>query len=202
VRRAPVARNEGIVDAITAGRSLEQALDGLAHLLVEHGQCDLKTLDRARRVAAESGQRLDSVMIQLGLVSERGLAEAYAALLGTRLVTPDRYPDEPLFAERLTTRFLRSARAMPIALAGEALLVAATDPLDPFTAAAIAAATGRRRRARRRAAGGGRRAAEGSGQRGAGDPPRQPDDLARRRDPRQRHPYRAVRGPAADPLQV
>jgi general secretion pathway protein E len=132
------------VDAITAGRSLEQALDGLAHLLVAQGQCDLKTLERARRVAAESGQRLDSVMIQLGLVSERGLAEAYAALLGTRLVTPDRFPDEPLFPERLTTRFLRAARAMPIALEHEVLLVAATDPLDPFTASAIAAATGRR----------------------------------------------------------
>jgi general secretion pathway protein E len=131
------------VDAITAGRSLEQALDGLAHLLVEHGQCDLKTLERARRVAAESGQRLDSVMIQLGLVSERGLAEGYAALLGARLVTPDRYPDEPLFPERLTTRFLRTARAMPIGLEDGVLLVAATDPLDPFTQSAIAAATGK-----------------------------------------------------------
>jgi general secretion pathway protein E len=130
------------VDAITAGYSLEQALDRLALLLVEHGQCDLKTLERARRVASETGQRLDSVMIQLGLVSERGLAEAYVALLGTRLVTPDRYPAEKLFPERLTTRFLRNARAMPIALDGTALLVAATDPLDPFTPSAIAAATG------------------------------------------------------------
>ena len=138
------------MDAITDGRepghapSLEQALDDLARLLVEQGQCDGKTLERARRVATESGQRLDSVMIQLGLVTERGLAEAYSALLATRLVTPDRYPDEPLFADRLTTRFLRTARAMPIALDGEALLVAATDPLDPFTRSAIAAATGRR----------------------------------------------------------
>jgi general secretion pathway protein E len=139
-----VAPDEDPVDAITAGRSLEQQLDALAHLLMAQGQCDLKTLDRARRVAAESGQRLDSVMIQLGLVSERGLAECYAALLGTRLVTPERYPDEPLFPERLTTRFLRTARAMPIALEHDALVVAATDPLDPFTGAAIAAATGRR----------------------------------------------------------
>jgi general secretion pathway protein E len=132
------------LDAITAGRSPEQALDALALLLTEQGHCDQKTVERARRVAAESGQRLDSVMIQLGLVTERGLAEGYAALLGTRLVTPDRYPEEPLFAERLTTRFLRTARAMPIAIEQEALVVAATDPLDPFLPAAISAATGRR----------------------------------------------------------
>ncbi len=132
------------MDAITAGRTPEQALDALALLLIEQGHCDHKTIERARRVAAESGQRLDSVMIQLGLVTERGLAEAYAALLGARIVTPDRYPEEKLFPERLTARFLRTARALPIAMEDDALVVAATDPLDPFIPAAISAATGRR----------------------------------------------------------
>ncbi len=131
------------MDAITAGRSLEQALDALALLLMEQGHCDQKTVERARRVAADSGQRLDSVMIQLGLVSERGLAESYAALLGTQVTAPDRYPEEPLFADRLTTRFLRTARAMPVAIENDALVVAAADPLDPFIQAAIAAATGK-----------------------------------------------------------
>src|SRR5215468_8668059 len=121
-----------LVDAITAGWSLERAIGALALLLMDQGLCDQKTVERARRVAADSGQRLDSVMIQLGLVTERGLAEAYAALLGTRLVAPDRYPEEPLLPERLTTRFLRAARAMPIAVEDDALVVAATDPLDPF----------------------------------------------------------------------
>ena len=59
-------------------------------------------------------------------------------------MTPDRYPEEPLLPERLTTRFLRTARAMPIALEEDALVVAATDPLDPFIPSAISAATGRR----------------------------------------------------------
>ncbi len=132
------------MDAITGGHGPRQDMDDLAHLLMEQGHCDIKTLDRARRVATESGQRLDSVMIQLGLVSERGLAEAYAALLGTSVVKPDRYPEEPLLPERLTTRFLRTARALPILLDGDTLVVAATDPLDAFTPAAIAAATGKR----------------------------------------------------------
>jgi general secretion pathway protein E len=142
VDAAPRAPNEDQVDAITAGRSLEQTLDALAMLLIEQAHCDQKTVERARRVAADSGQRLDSVMIQLGLVTERGLAEAYAALLATRLVTPDRYPQEKLFDGRLTTRFLRAARAMPIAIEHDTLVVAATDPLDPFVQAAISAATG------------------------------------------------------------
>jgi len=114
----------------------------LAGLLVEQGQCDPKTIERAQRVAAESGQRLDAVLIQLGLVSERGLAEAYAALLGLRLATPERYPAEPLFPE-LPLRFLRSARALPLSVGPEHVTVAAADPLDPFVAAAITAAIAR-----------------------------------------------------------
>ena len=126
-----------LVDTITAEWSLERAIDALAVLLTEQGLCDQKTVERAQRVAAETGQRLDSVMSQLGLVTERGLAEAYAALLGIPLATPDRYPEQPLFTERLTARFLRTARAMPVAQDDGTLIVAAADPLDPFVLSAI-----------------------------------------------------------------
>jgi general secretion pathway protein E len=118
-------------------------LEQLADLLVAGGQCDARTIARARSVAAESDQRLDAVLIQLGLVSERGLAQAYAALLSCPLATPERYPAvEPLLPEALSGRFLRHARALPVAVEGRMLAVALADPLDDFTLAAIAAATG------------------------------------------------------------
>jgi general secretion pathway protein E len=125
------------------GQRPDEAIEVLAGLLVEQGHCDLKTIERARRVAADSGGRLDAVLIQLGLVSERGLADAYAALLGLGLAAAERYPAEPLFPERLTARFLRSARALPVAIENEAVVVAAADPLDRFVPAAIAAAIAR-----------------------------------------------------------
>ena len=59
-------------------------IGALAALILARGLCDERTIERARRVAAETG-RLDLVLIQLGLVTERDLAEAYAALLGTPL---------------------------------------------------------------------------------------------------------------------
>jgi len=117
-------------------------LVALAALLAGTGQCDARTIDRGRRVAAESGQRLDKVLLQLGLVTERGLADAYASLLALPVATPDRYPAEPLHAALLSARFLRHARALPLAEADGHLLVAVADPLDRFTPAAIAAATG------------------------------------------------------------
>ncbi len=132
------------MDTNVAARLPADPVEALAALLIEQGQCDPRTIDRARRVAAESGQRLDKVLIQLGLVTERGLAGAYAALLGLPVATPDRYPAaDPLHADRLTPKFLRNARALPVAEEGGHLLVAVADPLDDFTPAAIAAATGR-----------------------------------------------------------
>jgi general secretion pathway protein E len=119
------------------------AVDRLADLLVSQSHCDARTIERGRRVAADSGQRLDTVLIQLGLVSERGLAEAYAALLDTTLARPEDYPAEPLLPDRLAAKFLRHVRAIPLELDDEALVLAAADPLDPFLPAACAAATGR-----------------------------------------------------------
>ncbi len=121
---------------------IETADERLAALLRSRGDCDALTIDRARRLAAETGERLHAVLIQLGLIGERALAEALASLLGLPLVIPARYPAAPLFAERVAPRFLRAARALPLAVADGTLALACADPLDPFLPAAIAAATG------------------------------------------------------------
>ncbi|WP_227309809.1 GspE/PulE family protein [Acidisoma cellulosilyticum] len=81
------------------------------------------------------------MLIQLGLVTERGLALAYGELLGIPVASPARFPTEPLFQDRLAARYLRHMRALPVAEEGDCLVVALADPLDRFTPAAIAAAT-------------------------------------------------------------
>jgi general secretion pathway protein E len=126
----------------------EPSLDDLTDILLQTGQCDARALERGRRVAEDTGQRLDAVLLQLGLVSERGLAEAYASLLDLRITDAGRYPqDQPLLADRLTARFLRNARAVPVEFLtvpgrSDTLMLAMVDPLDRFTPAAVAAATG------------------------------------------------------------
>ncbi|HET6306247.1 MAG TPA: ATPase, T2SS/T4P/T4SS family, partial [Rhodopila sp.] len=126
-----------------ATTATDRQLDSLGAILLREGSCDQRTLERARRVAAESDQRLDAVLIQLGLVSERGLANAYASLLAIPVAAPERYPAmQPLLPDRLNPAFLRHARAVPLAAAGQTLALAVADPLDPFTQAAVAVATG------------------------------------------------------------
>jgi len=120
-----------------------EALTELGASLVEDGVIDQRTLDRAQRVAAEAGGRLDRILTQLGLVSERSLAEALAQLLAVPLVTISDYPQAPLFDERLKPRYLRRARAMPIAEHENCVILAMADPLDAFTRDAVAAALDR-----------------------------------------------------------
>jgi general secretion pathway protein E len=123
----------------------DPTIEDLARMLVERGHCETRSIERARQVAVQTGKRLDIVLIQLGLLTERGLAETYAALLSLPIAAGARYPAAaPLLADRLRERFLRQARALPVACDDDTVVLATVDPLDAFTPAAVAAATGRR----------------------------------------------------------
>jgi general secretion pathway protein E len=114
----------------------------LAHVLHARSACDQPSLDRAGRLARQSGQRLDHVLLQLGLVAERALADAYGAALGLAVLTADRFPDQPVLPDTLRPRFLRDARLVPVALTEGRLRIAMADPFDRFAQAATQAATG------------------------------------------------------------
>src|ERR1700682_2059418 len=126
----------------TVAENPAEVLTRLGGSLVDSGAIDRRSLDRARRVATETAGRLDHVLTQLGLVSERGLAEALAQLIGAPLVGLADYPDAPLFVDRLKVKFLRRVRAMPIAAAEDRATLAMADPLDVFARDAVAAALG------------------------------------------------------------
>jgi len=121
----------------------QQMMAARGDLLVSSRQYDDRTVEHAQHVVVQTGNRLDSVLIQLGLLTERSLAATYAALFQLPIAGAARYPmDAPMRSEHLPPRFL--PRRAPIALEGEEdLVLAAADPLDQFTPAAIAAATGR-----------------------------------------------------------
>jgi general secretion pathway protein E len=128
--------------SVDAPAPATDALDQLGGRLIDAGVIDQRTLDRARRVASETGSRFDRVLTQLGLVSEKGLAEALAQLLDAPLVGTLDYPETALFADRLKPKFLRKARALPIAATADGAVLAMSDPLDEFARNATAAALG------------------------------------------------------------
>ena len=128
----------------------DATIEVLAARLVERGVLDAASLERGRRVAAESGNRLDSVLTQLGLVSEYALAEALAAVMSLKIAAPPDYPQAPILAERLRLKFRRKIRVVPVAIDEATITVAMSDPLDKFAISSIAMASSRRRIADRR----------------------------------------------------
>ena len=115
----------------------------LGELLVERGKLEPEKLQRARRLERDSGERLGPLLVQLGMVAERDLAETLAEELDLELAARDAYPDTPAVPDRVTPEFLRAARAVPLVETPEHVVVAMADPLDRFTAEAIELALGK-----------------------------------------------------------
>jgi general secretion pathway protein E len=123
----------------TFDAAVDERLESVARLLGERNLIEAVGLERARRVSSESGTRLDIVMTQLGLVTERALAEAYATVLAVPLVGPDGYPTVPVLEENFRVRFLRHARILPIEADQRGVVLAMVDPLDRFSIEAVGA---------------------------------------------------------------
>jgi general secretion pathway protein E len=93
--------------------------------------------ERARRVQAESGRRLDLIAAKLGLISDADLALLYATQLGEPVLASANYPAGPVAADRLRTSYFRHTRLLPIAEDDRSCTLAMADPLDDQAARAI-----------------------------------------------------------------
>lgn len=119
----PIARaNDGPLGMAT--------MPDLAAHLLSTARLKPADLERAQRLCATSGERLGTVLTRLGLLSERDLADAYAGLLDLTHASLGDVPDAPILEEKLSRRFLREARILPLADRPEGLVFAMSDPLD------------------------------------------------------------------------
>ncbi len=115
----------------------------LGEILVEQRGLSPEDLDRALRLQKESGERIGTMLVRLGMISERDLAGALAEQLGLELAAPEGYGDVPAIDGQVTPEFLTHAQVVPLTANGDAVLVAMADPLDAFTVDALKLALGR-----------------------------------------------------------
>jgi general secretion pathway protein E len=116
----------------------------IGEILIERGKLDAAGLDRALRLQQETHEKLGTLLVTLGLVSQRDVAEALAHQLGIPLVEAAGYPELPILEERVSARFLREARALPLAEDEDELALAMADPTDSYTVSAFEMVTGRK----------------------------------------------------------
>ena len=111
--------------------------DSIGKLLIERGKLNAADLDRARRVQQETPERINVILTQLGLVSERDMAEALALYLDLALVTAADYPTQAVLEDQISTKFLKEYRIIPLADTAEGLVLAVADPLDAYAVNAM-----------------------------------------------------------------
>jgi general secretion pathway protein E len=109
----------------------------LIERLVAAGRLREQDLGRARRLHEESGGSLLSLMVKLGLVSERDVAESLSELLDIPLLGVKDYPEVPPTNGQLSLRFMKQHHIVPVAEDDDELTVAVADPQDEFAMDAL-----------------------------------------------------------------
>lgn len=118
----------------------------LGEILVERGKLDPIELDRVLKLQTSSATRekFGSLLSTLGVVSAREVAQALAQQSGLPYVETSAFPEIPILEERISARFLRDARALPIEESESTLTLAVADPYDAFTQRSFELVTNRR----------------------------------------------------------
>jgi len=102
-----------------------------ADCLVRKGKARETEINRARRLATQTDdQPLPALLMKLGIVSERDVAEALADVSGLPLVGANDYPEASPLPDAVATRFLKENRMVGLSALDDAFEVAVADPLE------------------------------------------------------------------------
>ena len=115
----------------------------LSVFLVEQGRLREADLRKAERLQEESDGNFIGLMVRLGLVSERDVAEGTSGLLDLKLMTATDYPEVPPSGIDLPMRFMRENHLVPIDESEDKVQMAMANPRDQFCIDAVAMAVGK-----------------------------------------------------------
>ncbi len=136
----PTAANDGMLPSI--GGRLEDRAKELCELLIERDRLREEDLNRARAYREQHGGHLLTLLVRLGLVSERDLASAQAEMLSLDMVSEKDYPEDGPDVTDVSVKFMQQQHLVPFHKDGDTLHVAMADPSDQFATHALAMATG------------------------------------------------------------
>jgi general secretion pathway protein E len=114
----------------------------LESILLEQGRITPDDLRKVKRLQQERGERLERLLLDLGFVSEDDLQPLLSGFLGVPMVGRKEFPAEPVPLGKLSLKYLRRARVMPLAQQNGTLVVAMADPADFYAIQGLEVATG------------------------------------------------------------
>src|SRR4051794_32767971 len=114
----------------------------IGELLLSRGFLTAEDLERALELQKERGEKIGRILVDAGFCASRDVLAALSDQLGVRLVSIEGPPAVSPETEKLSPRFLRQSRCLPMALQESSLTLAMADPLDFETIAAVTTFTG------------------------------------------------------------
>ncbi|MBN1571098.1 MAG: type II secretion system ATPase GspE [Acidobacteria bacterium] len=114
----------------------------IGQVFLERGLIDEEELRTALNLQSESREKIGKLLVDLGYVSERDCLAVVSEHLGIPAVSAADYPPVPILDNVLTFRFMKQCKFVPIALEGNVLTLAMTDPLDAATLDSVRQSTG------------------------------------------------------------
>ncbi len=124
------------------GDHLEDRAADLCQLMIAQGRLRAEDLARARAYREQHGGNLLTLLVRLGLVSERDLASAQSELLGITLFSEKDYPEQAPDIDSVSTRFMKQQHLVPVRVEDDTLHVVMADPQNPAMLKALRMATG------------------------------------------------------------
>ena len=131
----------------SAARSTEKeapAQSRFDQAVLATGKVPPDDLRRVRKFAAEKGERVDRMLVDLGFLSEDDLVPLLARFHGVEVLAADKIPDSLPTLERLSVDYMRSARILPILVHEGTVTLAMADPGDACTIDNVELVTGLR----------------------------------------------------------
>ena len=112
--------------------------------LIESGRLKKSDLKRAETFREQNGGDLITLLVRLGLVSERDVAEAESSLLDLPLISTADLPDEAPDIGSLSLRYLKQNLLLPVSADETEMVVVMANPRDKFALKAMAMASGKK----------------------------------------------------------
>ena len=113
--------------------------------MIERGKLDAANFERALRIyEADKREHIGDILVRAGMVAERDVVDALSAQLDLPVVAMTDYPELPVLEERVTVRFIKEAKALPLHEDDEHLVLAMVNPQDEYVLNAFRLVTRRK----------------------------------------------------------
>src|SRR5210317_2219154 len=104
--------------------------DEVCAYLIDSSRLKKSDLKRAEAFRDQNGGDLITLLVRLGLVSERDVAEAESSLLDLPLITTADLPEEAPDIGKLSVRYLKQNLLLPVSVTDEEMMVVMANPRD------------------------------------------------------------------------